>query len=271
MKQQKIRIKKFDPRQIPDGSVCTFIGKRKSGKSVTIKDIMWHKRHIPIGQVISSSEEVNPFFSDFFPSSYIEPKYSPQLIDNIFQRQRKIKKMAHDPKYKGARRKIDSRFMLVFDDCLHDHKWQNTEQIRTIFMNGRHYDIFFILSLQYVIGVPPNLRTNIDYAFIFRDTSLQNRKKIYQNFGAAIPTFEMFNTLMKNLKQYECIVLCNDGDKVNFEDQVMFYKATLHDEFRFGGNEFWDQDRQIKSIKEKYKVKQKEDHNDTMLVTYHGN
>ena len=40
-------------------------------------------------------------------------------------------------------------------------------------MNGRHYKILFILTMQYALGIPPNLRTNIDYVFILRKIMFQ--------------------------------------------------------------------------------------------------
>lgn len=249
-----IKIKPLDPQLIPDEAVCVFIGKRRSGKSCAIRDLMWHKRHIPIAQVISGSEHANPFFQNFFPSSYIEGAYSDELINNILERQTKIKRLADiTSKDESSDKEIDPRFLLVFDDCLHDNKWQRTTEIKTIFMNGRHFSVFFILSLQYVIGIPPNLRTNIDYVFVFRDTSIANRRKLYENFGGCIPTFHMFCALMDSLGKYECLVICTDADKVKFDEQVMYWKAKLRKPFKFGCHAFWKQDKKIKAILEKEK------------------
>ena len=244
-KGKQIKIRFFDPNEIPDGSVCVFIGKRKSGKSSAIRDLMWHKKNIPIGQIISGSERANPFFKNFFPSTYIDDEYTQEVIDNILKRQNKIKEFAHQ-QAEQRKRPVDPRFLLVFDDCLHDNKWQNTRQIKSIFMNGRHFSIFFILSLQYVMGIPPNLRTNIDYIFMFRETSFQNRRKLYDNFGGAIPTFHLFCSLMDCLGKYECLVICQDCDKIKFEDQVMYWKASLRDDFHFGSPVFWQQHEKLK-------------------------
>ena len=251
LQSKEVRIRRFDMSSVPDGSVCAFIGKRKTGKSCAIRDLMYHKRYIPIGQVISGSERANPFFSQFFPSSYIEDEYSEDILDNIMKRQVKIKKFAEQQK-RLNQREIDTRFLIVFDDCLHDSKWQRAKQIKNIFMNGRHFGILFILSMQYVIGIPPNLRTNIDYIFIFRDCSISNRKKLYENFGGNIPSFALFCSLLDNLDKYECLVICTDADKVNFSDQVMYFKAELHSNFKFGSKTLWEQDKKIKILNRKY-------------------
>ena len=59
----------------------------------------------------------------------------------------------------------DPRAFLVLDDCLYDNTWTKDKNVRSLFMNGRHFKILFIITMQYALGIPPNLRTNIDYVF----------------------------------------------------------------------------------------------------------
>ena len=54
--------------------------------------------------------------------------------------------------------------------------------MRLLFMNGRHWKIMLIITMQYPLGVPPNLRPNIAYTFILREPYLTNRKRIYENY-----------------------------------------------------------------------------------------
>ncbi len=244
--QETLHVREFDPSTISDEAVCVLIGKRKSGKSCAIRDIMYHKRNIPVAQVISGSEEANPFFHEFVPSSYIETKCTPDLLNAVLSRQTKVKQLDNQQQT----HKLDTRLLLCLDDCLHDSSWQRLEQIKKLFMLGRHYGIFLILSLQYVFGIGPQLRTNSDYIFIFRDASIQNRHKLYKNFGANIPTFPMFCSLLNNLSKYEALVICTDADKVDFQDQVMYWKPKLRDPFRFGCQSYWERDAYLKQWRE---------------------
>ena len=52
-----LQLKKFNPKTIDDNRVCVFIGKRGTGKTTLVTDIMYHKRHIPVGMVMSGTEE----------------------------------------------------------------------------------------------------------------------------------------------------------------------------------------------------------------------
>ena len=47
-----LRLSKFNMNMIPDDGVVLFIGRRGTGKSWLIKDLMWYKQKFPIGTVI---------------------------------------------------------------------------------------------------------------------------------------------------------------------------------------------------------------------------
>ncbi len=242
-------IKKMNLSEIPDGAICVFIGKRKSGKSFCIRDLLWHKQDIPTCNIFSGSEKANPFFSDFMPSTFIETELDCERVASIISRQEQLldKQKEEPEKYANA----DPRTLIIFDDVLHDSSWKKSKAVKNIFMNGRHYKIFFILAMQYVLGIGPSLRCNVDYTFIFRDSSLQNRRKIYDCFGGAVPNFDMFCQLMDSLDKYECLVICNNADKVTLEEQVLWYKAVDNGNFKFGCQKMWDFHRKVQAAKKK--------------------
>jgi hypothetical protein len=90
------------------------------------------------------------------------------------------------------------------------------------------------------LGVPPALRSNIDYTVIMREPYISNRKKIYENYAGMFPDFSMFCQVMDSLKQYECLILDNNSESNKLKDQVFWYKADTRDNFKMGSNQFWD-------------------------------
>ena len=82
-----LELKKFDIRKISDDAVIAAIGRRRTGKSIILKDILYNKRHIPFGTVISGTEAANEFFSDFIPKTYIFHEYDKKIINNVLKRQ----------------------------------------------------------------------------------------------------------------------------------------------------------------------------------------
>ena len=135
---------------------------------------------------------------------------------------------------------IDARSFLLLDDCLYDNTWVKDTNIRSFFLNGRHKDLLLIITMQYVMGIPPLLRTNIDYVFILREPYVQNRRRIFENFAGVFPTFEVFCQVMDQCTEnYECLVIHTNSKSNKLEDQVFWYKAEQHDEFRIGADEYW--------------------------------
>ena len=108
-----LQLRKFKPETITDDRVCVFIGKRNTGKSTLVKDIMYHKKHLPAGIVLSGTEEGNHFYSDFVPDLFIYGDYDRDAIERVMARQRKLV---------GAGKSNCGAFMLL-DDCMYDSKF----------------------------------------------------------------------------------------------------------------------------------------------------
>ena len=154
-----LQLKKFNMKKIKDDEVVVLIGKRNTGKSFLTRDLLYHHRDLPAGTVISPTEGANKFYSHMIPPILIHEEYSNSITQNFMKRQKTLKKQLKEGD------NTDNRAFLILDDCLYDNTWKNDKQIREIFMNGRHWGIMFVLIMQYALGIPPNLRANIDYVF----------------------------------------------------------------------------------------------------------
>jgi hypothetical protein len=146
---------------------------------------------------------------------------------------------------------IDPRAFLVLDDCLYDSSWTKDKNVRALFMNGRHLKVFFIISMQYPLGIPPNLRTNIDYIFILRENIVANRKRIYDNYAGMFQNFEIFCQVMDQCTEnYECLVIDNTTKSNKLEDNVFWYKAETHPSFQMCNQQFWELSKKMNNDNE---------------------
>lgn len=236
----KITLRRFDLRKITDDCVVVLIGKRNTGKSVVLKDILYSKQDFPFGFAVSMSEEAKPFFGNFMPNSLVFNEYDNKIVDSLKKRQKtilqKMQKMNEELK-----RKIDSRAFLVLDDCLADAKsWKNSTQIREMFMNGRHYDIMFMLTLQYPKGITPNLRSNVDFVVITRGYGENLLRSIYLEYCDCVPTFDMFKKIMASLGEYEVLVIDKLSQSSKLEEKIFYYKATLRGDMKLCRPCYWE-------------------------------
>ncbi len=246
MDAPSVKLKRFDMKMIPQDAVCVFIGRRRTGKSTLVKDLLYHHQSIPMGCVISGTEESNSFYGKIVPPMFIYGEYNAAILANFVKRQKlitsKIQQMENmrAPGAPPNQSKIDPRAFLILDDCLYDESWTHDKNIRYIFLNGRHQKIFFLITMQYPLGIPPVLRTNVDYVFILREPYISNRRRIFDNFGAAFPNFEFFCQILDNCTEnFECLVINNNTRSNKLEDAIFWYKAEIRGDFRIGSPEFW--------------------------------
>ena len=147
-------LKKFDMRWItfkPEenkGPVIVLIGRRDTGKSFLVKDLLYHHQDIPVGLVISGTEIVNNFYSQIVPKLFIHQKYQTVLIDKILRRQHQVVKRFNSEMEQYKRATIDPRAFVILDDCLYDASWARDELMRMLFMNGRHWKVMLIITMQ---------------------------------------------------------------------------------------------------------------------------
>ena len=242
-----LELKKFDMKSIQfkpnenKGPVVVLIGKRDTGKSFLVRDLLYYQQEIPIGTVISGTEEGNGVYGKMVPRLFIHNEYNSAIIENILKRQRTVLKQVKKEMETYKRTTIDPRAFVILDDCLYDNTWSRDKLMRLLFMNGRHWKVMLVITMQYPLGIPPTLRTNIDYVFILRENYIANRKRIYENYAGMFPTFESFCQVMDQCTEnYECLVINNNSKSNKLNDQVFWYKADNHNDFRLGSKEFWE-------------------------------
>lgn len=236
---------KFPPDQAK-GPVIVLIGRRDTGKSFLVRDLLYYHQNIPVGTVISGTEEGNGFYGKMVPKLFIHNEYNTAIIENVLLRQKGVLKQIKKEMASFNRSTIDPRTFLILDDCLYDASWAKDTMMRLLFMNGRHWKIMLLITMQYPLGIPPNLRTNIDYVFILREPYINNRKRIYQNYAGMFSTYEAFSQVMDQCTEnFECLVIDNNAKSNHLQDQVFWYKADPHPDFTLGAKEFWDLSRQL--------------------------
>jgi hypothetical protein len=249
-----LELKKFNMRDITfkindsKGPVVCLIGRRDSGKSFLVKDLLYYHQDIPIGTVIAGTEEGNGFYGKMVPKLFIHNEYKTEIIENVLKRQRQVMKQINKEMETFKKSNIDPRAFVILDDCLYDNSWSRDKMMRLLFLNGRHWKVMLVLTMQYPLGIPPTLRTNIDYVFILREPYIANRKRIYENYAGMFPTFESFCQIMDNCTEnYECLVIDNNVKSNRLQDQVKWYKADSHSDFKLGTKEFWELSKNVHS------------------------
>lgn len=236
-----IKIKRFKMSNMDPYSMIFIVAKRNSGKTILVKDILYHlgKRY-PIAMVISPTEQLNRNFGNNVPPLFVHYKYSDELLGKLLERQQfVVKRYNDDPS-------INPNCVLVLDDCLGSlSEMRKDDNYRTIFVNGRHYKLDVIITSQYVLALTPLQRGNLDYIFLLLDNNQSNIKKYYEQFGGVFDNFNQFKKIYQKLTEnYGCMVINNKIRSSRIEDCVFYYKVNMNqphfNDFKICDNRYWN-------------------------------
>jgi ABC-type phosphate/phosphonate transport system ATPase subunit len=138
-----LQLRKFNMRDITfkvdenKGPVVVLIGRRDTGKTFLVRDLLFYHQDIPIGTVISGTEAGNGFYKEHVPKLFIHDEYNTVLIENVLRRQRAVMKQMKKEIDTFKRTTIDPRAFVIMDDCLYDQSWTRDKMMRLLFMNGK--------------------------------------------------------------------------------------------------------------------------------------
>lgn len=222
---------------VDNASIC-MIAKRGSGKSWVVRSILNHFNKIPGGMIIAPTDKMNSFYGKFFPDVYIHYEYKSEIIEKMLYRQEKIIQKAVEKAKMG--KKCDPKAFLIMDDCLSSKgSWLKDEPIMKMFFDGRHYKVMYILTMQFPLGITPELRCNFDYIFLLAEDFQSNQKRLYDHYAGMFPTFYSFRQVFIDLTDdYGSMVIINRGSRKNFLDKVFWYKADNNKINQIGCDQF---------------------------------
>jgi hypothetical protein len=234
----KLPIKKFKINEMVEHCTIAMIAKRATGKSFLTREIMYQKKNLAASVAISRTEKLNGFYTNFIPDSYIYSEYSSDILSNIYRRQSQMNE-DNKRRIKDGKKPKDDSIMLIMDDCMSDKKWLKDPNIAEMFFNGRHHHLSFILTMQYAVGIPPEMRSNFDYIFLLAEDTINNRKKLYEHYAGMFPTFDIFQQVFSDLTEnYGMMVINNRVHSKNITDKVFWYKAKSVPKFQVGSRKF---------------------------------
>jgi len=243
--EERVTIKRFSLASILPDSIVVVIGKRRSGKSFLVREIMYMlaKRKVPYGKIFSHTEYRSPMFQFFFPKLFIDDELSDEKLSAILDSQDKALKACRKRMGTLTGKSPENNMLLVLDDMMSDEDiWKKSKAFKEIFIAGRHSNLMLILTLQYVLGIPPPLRSNVDYAFLFATDSQADMKKLYENYATIIPTYDMFKKIfLACTEDHGCLVINRSTTSNQLTDKVFYYKANPRGTppFKFGSKSFW--------------------------------
>lgn len=216
-------IRRFKIGEARPDRVFLIIGKRGSGKSILLRDILYnYKNNIDFALAMTQTVPTRNMLCKHIPRPYVRlGGYSEDWGERFLDVCKTI----------STENKENPRHMaLILDDCMGSDsgRFLKGKTITDLCLNGRHYHSCLLLTTQYALMVPPAVRANCDYVFVLAETSVIVRKKIYQQFFGVIGSFAEFEEYFKVATQnHSSLVLDATRGSNEIGDCVFWYKASV--------------------------------------------
>jgi hypothetical protein len=212
----KVRLAKWDPSSVQPHRKILFIGRSGGGKSVAMRHVLYHIREqIDMAVGFTPTEETRLALERFIPPSCVHDSLDLGVIERAFTTQKALLE-------RGKERSL----ALIADDCAFDKQVWRSPTIRSAFMNGRHYRTCLVLSMQYMMDLSPDLRTNVDYVISTAENIHANKRRLWQSFFGVFRTYSEFDQVFSAATQdWSCIVLDQTQPSASVASSVFWWKA----------------------------------------------
>lgn len=209
--------------RVKENSIVVILGRRGSGKSLTVADILHQHREIPTAYIVAPTESLDGFYAGKMPvgsDSRISSEYTPEWIERVVARQR-------ESITRGSGHV--SKAFLVLDDVMCTPTWKHDPKLSFVFKYPQRLKCLFVLTLQFPIVIPPNLLANVDFLFIFGEPDEGIRKRTYEAFCMDVfPTFQLFCSMLDTLSENESLVIDRTVHQSKLDTAVFWNLATVH-------------------------------------------
>ncbi len=233
-------LKMFNPLEMKIDATIVAVGKRRTGKSWVFRDIMWHfKDKFQAGIVISQTDELNKFWRQYVPAKYIHNRYDPEILQAVFRRQKTI---LNDVNKTDEEKDKEAPFFILLDDVISDQRLKYDEALMELFVAGRHYRLFVLITTQYAKAITPVLRGNTDYCFMMKCLQQRQLEALWEDFGSFLTKDAFAQILNAYTEDNEILVVntCPDTT-VCPDDMLAWYKAEDRGDFKMGSEAYWRQ------------------------------
>lgn len=182
----------------PKASNILIIGKRGTGKSTLVHDLLRHFTELSPKLIVDPLDELTASYTSAHQSVHTDPD---------------VVKRVHPDTYP----------LMVLDNVSVHWKYLKSSLPRLFSKNLN------IVTVQCSLEMPAELRAQFDYIFVLKELFHVERRTLYECFGSVIPSFDDFNTLLcKYTREYGCLVIVNAPQwKGPMKSHLFHYKAAV--------------------------------------------
>ena len=247
-KIEEVEIPEFKPEEMPKSCTWIIIGPPATGKTTLMENLMYYRKHeYPVARVFIATEDGYKKFREICHPLFVSNYWDEKEEERHVKRQRTCE-MENGRGYPG------NYAINIIDDVGDDPGVYKTKLMKGLFKLGsQHWAQLLMIGTQYAIDMPPDVRKSVSYVAIGREPELNERKKLYENFGGLAGTFDRFCDLMDQITGDHTFLIFKKRSQSNdLKDCVSWFKTKPLKPWKFGSKEYrkWGDERYDTNYKE---------------------
>lgn len=233
----RLEIKKFRMQNIRPDATIAIIGRRGSGKTTLNKWILYYlKNRTRSAYVISNTADMNGDYNTLLPDNCIMREFDPARVSKILEMQVKLRDRLES---NNINKNTKVSCIIIMDDILSDPKWKNSPVMKEMIMDGRHFFLTNILSVQAPQAIPNQYRENFDYLIITSASNEKYKRFIYDNYinHEACPNYTQFKNIIAQCTAGHMSLLIDNktmAGSTNLSDSLFY--ISLPDPIKLRGH-----------------------------------
>jgi hypothetical protein len=243
---------RFDPSSLRHDCTLVLFGKRRTGKSYALRELLWYKKDVYPYYLIFTGTKINGFWQKYFPERFIHDGFIPDVLAKFMDMQAKlVDELMQDPNNLDENGELDADRCernpwkcLVLDDVISEDKAiKYSRLLEQLFTKGRHLKIAVFLASQYAKGVNTVMRGNIDYLITFKQRQVLQMESIAKDFLGDMGVKQAFALLKKYAHGHQAVVMDVANLSADPSETTFVWEAKDPGKFVLGCKEFWEGDR----------------------------
>ncbi|ARF11162.1 packaging ATPase [Klosneuvirus KNV1] len=201
---------RLNASDIEDHSAILIIGKRGSGKTTIVNNILskYDETFLANSLIISPTEKINSYYKNKYPYTHIETEYQPEYIEHYLNTG------------SGA---------IVLDNCFKPNGyWKNDLYLMELLHHAKYYNKLLIITSSFPLGFDSDSRSAFDYVFLLSEEFFSNQKRIYDHYAGVYETFDLFRNDFINLTKHYNSMVINQNSNKNNNDQISWFNAVYN-------------------------------------------
>ena len=216
----------FDPTSMKTDGALLILGKRRTGKSHLLRDLLCHYGSRFSTAIVLTGTKFNGYWQEIVPEEYIYEGFDEGALTKAMAAQKQVVQECRESNREmHEKRECECNMIVILDDVASEDHLQRSLILGKLYTAGRHFYITPVLLTQYAYACSPAIRSNVDYAFIMHQTQRRSKEAIADEWLSQVKRVEAGGIMSKHTPGYQVLVIDNSKATDELSEVLSTYTA----------------------------------------------